>query len=360
MSDDRKHRSGHHGHHHSSHDSHKTREQKKKEKIANILTVALVAAVVAVVGIIIIRGLQGREVNTTAERESNTGAYRHITVGDKEYEYNTMIQSVLYIGIDSEGPMETSSAYGSAPRSDVVMLFVMDEYQKKLSVISFNRNSMVEMQQYDVEGNRLSRTEAQLAYAFAGGEGGSRSCEITSDAISDLLGGIPVDRYVVMNRSSIPYVNQLLGGVTITLPDDSLADRFPELTAGSTVTLTDEQAEAFVRYRETDQAFSNADRMERQKVFVLGAIAKMQENLLDDAEETWETINDSAMSDYVLTNITRSQYMDYVNILGNLNLSEPNFYIPGGEDDNSEELERYYINEDSLTQIILDVFYLEE
>lgn len=355
-----------HGHHHGSrghHDSHRhhgNSRQRRREKRINILTAALVAAVVVVIGLIVINGLRGNDVDTTASRVSNTGAYRNLTVDGKNYRYNNLIENVLYIGIDSEGAMETSQAYGSAPRSDVVMLVVMDKYHKTLSILSFNRNTMLEIRQYDVEGNPLTPVEEQLAYAFAAGNGGTRSCEITADAISDLLGGIPVDRYVVMNRSSLPYINQMLGGVTVTLPDDSLAQQFPGLTAGSTVTLTDEQAAAFVRYRDTDQAFSNNDRMERQKVFVLGAIDKLEENVLQDPEQTWEQMNDSNMSDYVMTNITQGQYLNYVNILEDLDLSQPNFYIPEGESDDSEELEKYYINENSLKQLILDIFYLEE
>ena len=355
-----------HGHHHGSrghYDSHRhhgNSRQRRREKRINILTTALVAAVVVVIGLIVINGLWGNDVDTTASRVSNTGAYRNLTVDGKNYRYNNLIENVLYIGIDSEGAMETSQAYGSAPRSDVVMLVVMDKYHKTLSILSFNRNTMLEIRQYDVEGNPLTPVEEQLAYAFAAGNGGTRSCEITADAISDLLGGIPVDRYVVMNRSSLPYINQMLGGVTVTLPDDSLARQFPGLTAGNTVTLTDEQAAAFVRYRDTDQAFSNNDRMERQKVFVLGAIDKLEENVLQDPEQTWEQMNDSNMSDYVMTNITQGQYLNYVNILEDLDLSQPNFYIPEGESDDSEELEKYYINENSLKQLILDIFYLEE
>lgn len=355
-----------HGHHHGSrghHDSHRhhgNSRQRRREKRINILTTVLIAAVVVVVGLIVINGLRGNDVDTTASRVSNTGAYRNLTVDGKNYRYNNLIENVLYIGIDSEGAMETSQAYGSAPRSDVVMLVVMDKYHKTLSILSFNRNTMLEIRQYDVEGNPLTPVKEQLAYAFAAGNGGTRSCEITADAISDLLGGIPVDRYVVMNRSSLPYINQMLGGVTVTLPDDSLAQQFPGLTAGSTVTLTDEQAAVFVRYRDTDQAFSNNDRMERQKAFVLGAIDKLEENVLQDPEQTWEQMNDSNMSDYVMTNITQGQYLNYVNILEDLDLSQPNFYIPEGESDDSEELEKYYINENSLKQLILDIFYLEE
>lgn len=358
MSSHGHHDSGH-GHHHGHHE-HRSSRQRRQEKKINLLTMALVAVVVVIAGLIVVRGLQGRQVDTSASRVSNTGAYREITVDGKNYRYNNLIENVLYVGIDSEGPMETSQAYGSAPRSDVVMLVVMDKYQKKLSILSFNRNTMLEIRQYDVSGNPLTSVEEQLAYAFAAGNGGTRSCEITADAISDLLGGIPVDRYVVMNRSSLPYINEMLGGVTVTLPDDSLAQQFPGLTAGSTVTLTDEQAEAFIRYRDTDQAFSNNDRMERQKVFVLGAIDKLEANVLRDPEATWEQMNDSALTDYVMTNITRGQYLTYVNILEELDLSQPNFYIPEGESDDSEELEKYYINENSLKQLILGVFYLEE
>lgn len=356
------HRSDGHSHHHGHghHRHHRNPQKARRERMINIMTVVLVAAVVVVAGVIVIRGLGNREVNTTAERESTTGAYRNITVDGKDYEFNNLIQTVLYIGVDSEGAMETSQAYGSAPRSDTVMLFVLDEYQKKLSILSFNRNSMLEIEQYDVSGNRLTPVTKQLAYAFAAGNGGSRSADITVDTISDLLGGIPIDRYLVMNRSSIPYINQMLGGVTVTLPDDSLADEFPGFTEGTTVTLTDEEAEAFVRYRDTDVAFSNDERMERQRVYVLAAINKLKDTLLKDPENTWEELNDSQVSDYILTDITRGQYLDFVNILGNLDLSQANFYIPEGVSDDSEELEKYYINENSLKQLVLDIFYLED
>lgn len=111
-----------HEHRHQHHKHHRNEQKARRERMINIMTVILVAAVVVAAGVIIIRGLGDREVNTTAERESNTGAYRDITVDGKEYEFNNLIETVLYIGIDSEGAMETSQAYGSAPRSDVVMI----------------------------------------------------------------------------------------------------------------------------------------------------------------------------------------------------------------------------------------------
>ena len=202
-----------HGHHHGSrghHDSHRhhgNSRQRRREKRINILTTVLIAAVVVVVGLIVINGLRGNDVDTTASRVSNTGAYRNLTVDGKNYRYNNLIENVLYIGIDSEGAMETSQAYGSAPRSDVVMLVVMDKYHKTLSILSFNRNTMLEIRQYDVEGNPLTPVEEQLAYAFV--RNGGPKLEITADAISDLWEEF---RSIDMchERSSLPYINQML------------------------------------------------------------------------------------------------------------------------------------------------------
>lgn len=54
-----------------------------------------------------------------------------------------------------------------------------------------------------------------------------------------------------MNMDGIAALTDFVGGVEITVPDSSLEDVNPDFKEGSTVTLTGENAEQFVHYRDT-------------------------------------------------------------------------------------------------------------
>lgn len=341
--------------------SNKFKNPQQKRRMKNLLTFLFVfIIIISVIILLFSRGRNGAGKLIEIGQDSTAGNYRQIEEEGKTYEYNNRLTTILYVGIDSEGAIAPSKSYGTAPRCDTLMLLVLDEYQKSFSIISINRNTIAPVQQYDLMGNPLSKAEKQIAYAFAEGEGGTVSCSNVKRAVSDLLGGIPIDYYVVMNRSAIPYINGLAGGVTVTVPNDDLSGLDSELSAGNVVTLTDEQAELFIHYRDIEQDYTNAGRMERQKAYVLAYIETLQNSLSEDIEGTWAAWNDGVMSDYVLTSITRNQYIGLADILKSLDLSNPNFYIPEGEDDNSEELEKYYINQEALSKAVLEIFYLEQ
>ena len=50
----------------------------------------------------------------------------------------------------------------------------------------------------------------------------------TISSLSLLFGGVPINRYVVTNQDSMPYINELAGGVTVTVPNDDLEEKYPE------------------------------------------------------------------------------------------------------------------------------------
>ena len=81
-----------------------------------------------------------------------------------------------------------------------------------------------------------------------------------------LLLGESIDFYVAMNMDGISELNDLAGGVTVTLEDD-FSSIDPAMTKGTTLTLHGDQAETFVRSRMTVGDGTNASRMERQEAF---------------------------------------------------------------------------------------------
>ena len=86
------------------------------------------------------------------------------------------------------------------------------------------------------------------------------------EAVEGLLLGESIDFYVAMNMDGISELNDLAGGVTVTLEDD-FSSIDPAMAKGTTLTLHGDQAETFVRSRMTVGDGTNASRMERQEAF---------------------------------------------------------------------------------------------
>ena len=99
------------------------------------------------------------------------------------------------------------------------------------------------------------------------------------EAVARLLGGIKLDEYLSLNMSGITRLNDLVGGVTVTLKDDFT--RFdPVMTTGATLTLKGRQAEYYLRGRIGIGDGTNTFRMERQKIFMSALIEKMQDRTM--------------------------------------------------------------------------------
>ena len=70
-----------------------------------------------------------------------------------------------------------------------------------------------------------------------------------------------------MNLDGISALNDVAGGVTVTLEDDfSMID--PEMTQGRQITLVGDQAEIYVRSRMSMEVGTNEARMVRQQNYI--------------------------------------------------------------------------------------------
>lgn len=127
----------------------------------------------------------------------------------------TDITNILYAGVDSTGKLEASSQYGNKARADSIALVVMDEKNRRMTILSINRDTMTDIRRYTMNGNDKGLYTTHIGYAYSYGDGGKVSCESLCEAVSLLLGDIPVKRYVVTNQDSMPYINELAGGITL-------------------------------------------------------------------------------------------------------------------------------------------------
>lgn len=299
-----------------------------------------------------------QEMQVSAVNTHDTGSgYRDITYEGKHYRYNSLIKTILYAGVDSTGKMEQTLQYGNKARADVISLVIMDEKHKKMTILPVNRDTMTEVRRYSMNGNDNGTYTTHLGYAYSYGDGGKASCENLCEAVSNLLGGIPVREYVVTNQDSMPYINDLAGGITLTVPNDDLKEAYPELSKGATVTLNDKNIQSFLQYRDTEEEFSNEGRMERQKAYVTAYIEKVRQMDTSAAANTWEAMED--MEDYLQTSITRNEYLDLAELIKKTEFTEESFASIEGEDRTGELHDEFHPDEDALKKLVIGLFYDE-
>lgn len=340
-------------HHHR-----KSRHQRKKQKML-ILGLAAAVAFVGLAATVVINKLkEQKNYHVTGANSVDVGAgYRYTEYNGKKYQYNNRVTTLLYAGLDSFDELKQTATYGDKARADSIMLIVLDEVSKKMSVVAINRDTMTEVHRFSRKGDDLGVYVTHLGYAYTNGDGGEASCENLKTAVSTLFNNLPIDGYMVSNQTSIVMINDLVGGVTVTVPNDDLAAKYPELTTGNVVTLDESNVRAYVQQRDTAVDFSNEGRIERQKSFVLSFMDEFGTMVKEDASSVWDSLE--ACSDWMQTDITKNKYLSLADAFSNTNLTPDSYYILEGEDQLGELHDEFYYDEDALQELIIKLFYRE-
>lgn len=296
--------------------------------------------------------------HVTGANSVDVGAgYRYTEYNGKKYQYNNRVTTLLYAGLDSFDELKQTATYGDKARADSIMLIVLDEASKKMSVVAINRDTMTEVHRFSRNGGDLGTYVTHLGYAYANGDGGTASCENLKTAVSTLFNNLPIDGYMVSNQTSIAMINDLVGGVTVTVPNNDLATQYPELTEGNIVTLDESNVRAYVQQRDTAVDFSNEGRIERQKSFVLSFMDEFGTLVKENSTQVWDELEEC--SDWMQTDITKNKYLSLADAFSNTNLTPDSYYILEGEDQLGELHDEFYYDEDALQELIIKLFYRE-
>ena len=343
---------------HNRHHHRKSRHQRKKQKML-ILGLAAAVIFVGLAATVVVNKLkEQKNYHVTGINSVDVGAgYRYTEYNGKKYQYNNRVTTLLYAGLDSFDELKQTATYGDKARADSIMLIVLDEVSKKMSVVAINRDTMTEVHRFSRKGDDLGVYVTHLGYAYTNGDGGEASCENLKTAVSTLFNNLPIDGYMVSNQTSIVMINDLVGGVTVTVPNDDLAAKYPELTTGNVVTLDESNVRAYVQQRDTAVDFSNEGRIERQKSFVLSFMDEFGSMVKEDASSVWDSLE--SCSDWMQTDITKNKYLSLADAFSNTNLTPDSYYILEGEDQLGELHDEFYYDEDALQELIIKLFYRE-
>lgn len=325
------------------------RPRKKSSPLIAVIMLILVAVVIFS-GFMILDSIQ----NSEASESTSTTSTKTITRNGVEYFPRQDITVLMLLGIDQYGPVKASESYNNEGESDVIMLAVFDETEKSYDILLLNRDTMTDIPVLGIGGKKAGTIYAQLALAHTYGTGLEDSCENTREAVSDLLNGLNIDYYMSMNMDAISILNDAVGGVKVTVTDDfsSIDSSIPM----GDVVLTGDQAVAYLQTRKDVGDQMNISRMERHKEYMksffdaLKEISKENESFVIN---TYESISDYVVSDCSINTLSNmlSRYSDYT-------FNE--VISPEGENVMGESYMEFYPDEESLDELILDLFYSEK
>lgn len=282
-----------------------------------------------------------------------------IRYNGKTYQYKDNLMNILCLGIDSRDGIAKEKTPGKAGQADCVILAVLDDDAKTIQLINISRDSMVPVHVYATDGSFVEDRTEQLTLQYAYGNGRDWSCQLMEEAVSELFYGLPIHGYCALSMNSIADLNDAVGGVTVTVPEE-LAELKPKLfTAGETVTLKGELAYHFVHdraYKSADVA-SNNKRIARQKAYAVAFVNQLKQGMKEDMTLPVKLYQTAEKQ--MVTSLSLDQAVYLCTEYMNCSFDTENIYTIDGEVTMGEKYAEFNVDDDALYQLILDVFYEE-
>jgi polyisoprenyl-teichoic acid--peptidoglycan teichoic acid transferase len=186
--------------------------------------------------------------------------------------------SILFIGVDES---ETRN-FGSATRSDALMLATLNEKEKSVKLVSIPRDSYVYLPEVGY------KTKINHAHAYGGPKASIEAVET--------MFNIPVDYYVKMNFHAFIDVVDALDGINVEVPYEMYEQNSKDTANAIHLlpgmqTLDGEEALALARTRKKD---NDIERGKRQQEILKGVMQKaISANALIKYDDIIQAIGDN-------------------------------------------------------------------
>lgn len=281
-----------------------------------------------------------------------------VTRNGKKYRYNEDIINILCLGIDqtTEEMEEQTRVSGGSGQADAIVLVTIDPKEQTMKMTAIPRDTITEIETYDASGNSVGKSKNHLALAYAYGDGGKKSGELSVEAVSNLMYQLPIHGYAAIRMDAVEKLNDSVGGVTVTIPEEMQINGIT-FEAGQSVALTGSQALSYVRTRDIDAEGANLQRMERQKGYAVSFIQSAKQALKKNpalAAELYQEITAD-----MVTSIGLDEAVYLASMLPQISFSADDIQTVQGTIKQGKKYEEYYADEDALQDLILDTFYRE-
>lgn len=324
------------------------KKRNDKRKLMRGLAVALLA-VFLLTGAFLLLELWEKRQSIFPEQKTENTVYEYNGV---EYVKNEDVESFLILGLDKFEDAINNDSYNNDQRADFLMLLVFDNSEKKFTAVHLNRDTMVNMNVLGVAGQKIGTVNKQLALAHTYGNGRDVSCRNTADAVSELLNGVKVNHYLSITMDAVPILNDLLGGVEVTVLDD-FSGIDGTLIKGETVTLHGDHALTYVRERYGLEDSSNSTRMVRQRQYMTAVYDKAMLKIENDDNFVIEA--SSKLADYIVSDRSVNQLQEIAKKLSQYKFTE--IETLEGESVVKDGLMEFRPDADSIDKIVFELFY---
>ncbi len=325
-----------------------TSEQKSKYMRAGMIILSVVLLFsVALLGISIWERNQGNFDGKDDVDKSEDVEYH----GDN-YVLRDDLETVLIIGLDKFESEVDNSSFDNSQIGDFLTLLIIDKTNSSWSAIHINRDTMVDVDLLDISGQSMGTEKMQIALAHTEGNGKEVSCRNVADAVSRLLGGIKIDRYISVTMDVTTEYNDMVGGVTLEIMDD-FTGVDSSMIKGETVTLNGTQALLYVRERFGLEDSSNLHRMERQRQYLSALYGKSLDCIKNDEEFIVKST--TKLFGYMVTNCTLNKLQSIASTISQYEYTK--MYSMEGESKVGEEFMEFYPDKDALQDLLIEVFY---
>ena len=223
----------------------------KKRKIVGIIILAVVLLVVGIYGSIV--WMFYKDTVGIVSKDEVDPKEEKVKIAEEDQKDKDVF-NVLLVGTDSRDPNSDKG------RSDSMMLVSFNKKQNKSTVISFMRDTLV-----DIDGYGRSRLGHTYAYGGVG---------LTINTLNQTY-GLDIQNYVTISFDNLVNVIDEIGGVEVYISEEEAEyyrkNGMPDIVAGD-VTLTGSQALAHARNRTLGSDF---ERTRRQRSVMYGIYRKI-------------------------------------------------------------------------------------
>lgn len=265
------------------------------------------------------------------------------------YQQRDELETWLFMGVDVMEKVSNTDTFIDGGQADMQLLITVDNKNQTWQMLQLNRDSMIEVPVLGMTGEEVGTEFEQLALAHSYGNGGKESCKNDVKAVSNMFDGQKINGYLALNMEGLNILNDMVGGVPVVVNDDfTMLD--PTLVQGQEVVLQGSQALTFVRERQNVGDETNVARMARQREYMNSLKQKLKEQ-----DEEFGIRAYDALSEYTVTNMGSGNITNLLQCLKDY--QERDLLTIDGESRIENDTNAYYLNEDSLKQVMLEMFY---
>ena len=306
------------------------------------------------------------QLDESPDRNSRKGYEENaaITFDGRKYRYNDNLINILVMGIDDYRYKEVVENDPNPYQADTIIVGTIDAVKKTVSFLAVPRDTVTNIKVLDLNDRVATTRKGPIAIQHSYGTQGDVTNETVTETVSELLYNIPIYRYVAIDISAIPDINDSVGGITVDIPEDLTKWNIRMKEGEKDYLLQGEDAVIFVARRDTSIDDSAMGRMKRQVQYMKKLFPAFKAQTAKNITYPISLYN--AEADKVATNLTIDEMTYLAKLLLDLELDESMIAsVPGqmkhieeGEIEDYDYEMGFIVDEDELKQLIIDRFYV--